>query len=186
MIYCCLQLEKKSIFISFNRGRTFSEIRLSSPARNVAYYRVGRREFIVVSSDDSFYLSSDGIEFSRVRLNTRGLALRYPTLYLGRLLFSGVGVRSSLVAVDLRVGNTYIYDITNIAGDASACRLAVFNDVLFVGSELCGKLYAVNPNSLRMLQAKDFVRLYAGSLRNYVLRRLLGPFPKTSSVLQIL
>jgi len=99
--------EKSSVFVSFNKGNNFTEIRLSSNARNVLYTKVGKKEIIIVSSDDSFYYSTDFMKFKRIKFGTKGLALRYPTLYLGKIFFTGVGTRSWLLAYDPKLGELY-------------------------------------------------------------------------------
>jgi len=180
--------ERKSVFFSTNKGRTFNEIRLDSPARNAAYFRIGRKEFIIISSNDSFYLSYlDDIKFEKIKLNTVGLAFRYPIFFQGKIFLSGVGARSWLVAYDLKLGkiNKY-FDITALARDKIVVRLTFSNNKFFVGSELYGKLYAIEPDSLRELQLKDYLKLHLSFLLNSMLQKLLVRFPRISSFLQIL
>lgn len=180
--------ERKSVFFSTNKGKTFNEIHLDSPARNAAYFRIGRKEFITISSNDSFYLSYlDDIKFEKIKLYTVGLAFRYPIFFQGKIFLSGVGVRSWLVAYDLKLGkiNKY-FDITAFAGDKIAGRLAFYNNKFFVGSELYGKLYVIEPDNLRELQIEDYIKLHISRLLNSVLEKLLIRFPRMASLLQIL
>jgi len=169
--------ERKSVFFSTNKGKTFNEIRLDSPARNAAYFRIGRKEFIIISSNDSFYLSHlDNIKFKKIKLYTVGLVLRYPIFFQRKIFLSGVGVRSWLIAFDLKLGKVDKYDITILAGDKSACRLAFSNNKFFIGSELYGKLYAIEPGSLRELRTKDYIKLYLSFLLNSMLKKYLCDF----------
>ncbi|MCC6004915.1 MAG: hypothetical protein LM590_11305 [Thermofilum sp.] len=178
--------ERKSVFFSINKGKTFNEIHLDSPARNAAYFRIGRKEFIIISSNDSFYLSHlDNIKFKKIKLYTVGLVLRYPIFFQRKIFLSGVGVRSWLIAFDLKLGKVDKYDITMLAGDKSACRLAFSNNKFLIGSELYGKLYAIEPNSLRELQTKDYIKLYLSSLFNSMLKKPLMRFPRITTLLQI-
>jgi hypothetical protein len=180
--------ERKSVFVSTNKGKTFYEIPLDSSARNAAYFRIGRREFIIISSNNSFYLSYlDNIKFEKIKLNTVGLAFRYPIFFQGKIFLSGVGVRSWLVAYDLKLGkiNKY-FDITALAGDKIAGRLALLNNKFFVGSELYGKLYVIEHDNLRELQIEDYIKLHTSHLLNSMLEKLLIHFPRIGSFLQIL
>jgi len=177
--------ERGSIFISFNKGRTFTEIRLFSSARNVLYTKIGRKEVIVISSDNSFYYSTDLVKFERIKFNTKGLVLRYPTYYLSKIFFTGVGTCSWLLAYDPKSGKLYNIDLTKFYGDKSATRLATYNDVFFVGSELYGKLYLVNPNSLEEVGTKDYIKLRIMALLYHGIKMFMYFPPRVASILEI-
>jgi len=174
--------EKGSVFLSFNKGRTFTEIKLSSSARNALYTSIGKKEIVIVSSDDSFYYSTDFIKFKRIKFNTKGLALRYPTQYLGKIFFTGVGIRSWLLAFDPKLGKLYGTDLTKFTGDVHASRLTVCDDIFFVGSELHGKLYFMDPG-VREVQAEDYVKLHIASLLRYGIRIFMQSSPRVLSTL---
>jgi hypothetical protein len=178
--------ERNSIFVSFDNGKNFKEISFDSPTRNVIYYRKGRREFFIVSSNDSFYLSTDAVKFTTIKVGTKGLVLRYPTIlpeYCDNIYFAGVGPRSWLLAIDLKLGKLKIYDLTKLTRDVYAARLTVLSNLFFIGSELKGKLYLINATNLNEPTMTDFITLYAQFLTRLSLRRLLALFTKNAALM---
>jgi hypothetical protein len=178
--------ERCSIFVSFNGGRRFTELRLASDARNTLYTKIGRKEIFIVSSNDQFYYSTDWTKFKTVRFNTTGLVLRYPTWHLGKIFFSGVGNRSWLLAFDPKSGRLYGVDLTRFTGDVLASRLSVHGDQFFVGSETRGKLYLVNSKkSLREVSIGARMGLRVASLLRRGVRTFTYFSPKMASILGI-
>ena len=129
--------DKRSAFRSVDGGSSWSEIRIRKTTRNIFYSKNLNK--LVITSDSSIFVSDDGSTWVRLDTPIKGLVLRYPTLYKGKLYMIGVGWRSYVISTDLN--NWYMtFDVTNKTGSNSFARMAMVNDYAFLGNELNGVL----------------------------------------------
>ena len=140
--------ELKSIFRSEDDCENWSEIRLGGAARSVS--KIGGS--IIVSSDSAIFISrDDGRTWAKRNSPIRNIVLRYPTAFRDKVLMTGVGWRSLILATDLE-GNRWgvAFDVTKAVPKSLMARLAIAGDYLFVGDELkTGALLRIDTRFLR-------------------------------------
>jgi hypothetical protein len=150
--------ERGAVVVSFNGGKHFREIILGSSARIITFCRIEGSDVAILSSDDALFISDDFMNWKKIKLPTKGLALRYPTVDESSVFFTGVGNGSWIFKVSL--DNFNIKDIMarEIHYDI-APRLALFNRKLYVGSELYGKLYSIEMSEFKRFNGVTNLRI---------------------------
>jgi hypothetical protein len=132
--------DKKSLFLSVNGGKTWKEMRIGNYPRSISYIKELRR--IVVTSDSAIFISEEAFSWTRLNTPIKGLILRYPTWYKGKLYMSSVGWRCYVLSTDLN--NWYLnFDVTKETGSNLSSRMAFLNDYVFVGGDFDGTLIRV-------------------------------------------
>ena len=167
--------EKKSLFLSVDGGKTWKETRVGNTTRSVSYIKELRK--IVVTSNSALFISNDALEWAQLNAPIKGLILRYPTWYKGRLYMSSVGWHCYVVSTDLN--RWYLsFDVTRDTGSNLGARMAVLNDYLFVGDEANGtliraKLPLDSNVSVNLRQKLKGNMNYLAFLAKYAIRRIL-------------
>ncbi len=129
--------ERKSVFRSVDGGKSWTETSVGKSARNISYIQeLGK---FVITSDSCIFVSKDGLTWVRLNSRMKGLILRYPLLYKGRIYMTGVGGRSCVISTDLT--KWYItFDATEVTGSNLFARMALVDDYVFLGNEMNGVL----------------------------------------------
>lgn len=167
--------DKRSLYRSANGGYSWNEILVGDTPRNIFYSK--NLDKIIVSSNSSIFVSSDGYRWSRFEAPIKWLILRYPTFHNGKIHMISAGPRSYIIATDLRKWYL-VLDATQVAGSSAFTRMAVLNDYIFLGNELTGSLLRVKipigndkpVTSGRILESN--VRCFV-SMVKYMARRIL-------------
>ena len=132
--------ERKSVFRSVDGGDSWTETYVGKSARNVSYIKELQK--FVMTSDSCIFVSNDGLTWVQVYSRMKGLILRYPTLYKGRIYMTSVGWRSHVISTDLN--KWYItFDATKVTGSNLFARMAMVDDYVFLGNETNGALLRV-------------------------------------------
>lgn len=132
--------ERKSVFRSVNSGDSWTEIYVGKSTRNVSYIKELRK--FVTTSDSCIFVSNDGLTWVQVSCRMKGLVLRYPTFYKGRIYATAVGWRSYIISTDL--DKWYItFDATKSTDSNLFARMAILDDYIFLGNEIDGTLLRV-------------------------------------------
>lgn len=132
--------EKKSIFRSVDGCNSWSEIRINNIARSVSY--VPELSRFVVTSNSSLFVSGDGLTWIRINAPIKWWALRYPTLYKGKLYMTGDAGHSYVISTDLNKWHLS-FDVTREISHKVFARMAIIDDYMFLGGELNGVLLRV-------------------------------------------
>jgi len=168
--------EKKSLFLSRNSGETWSEIHVGNVTRSASY--VEELHKIVVTSNSAIFTSNDALHWTRLNAPIKGLILRYPTFYKGKLYMSHAGWHGYIVSTDL--SKWYLsYDVTKETGSNLGARMVILNDYVFVGDESNGTLIRIglplnNNNPINMLQILEGNMNFLAFLAKYLLKSLIG------------
>ncbi len=140
--------EAKSVFRSDDKGETWSEKRFDAAARNIK--KIDKK--ILVTSDSAVFVSHDeGLSWTKISCPIRNMVLRYPTQFRDRIIMTGVGWRSLVLATNLEQNEWRIaFDATKVACTNFMTRLALAGEYLFLGDEIeIGALLRVPINSLK-------------------------------------
>jgi len=129
--------EKKSLFLSENGGETWKEVLMGNTTRSVSY--IEELHKTVVTSNSALFFSEDSLNWTQLRVPIKGLTLRYPTWFEGKLYMSSVGWHCYVISTDL---NKWYFDldVTRVTRSNLGARMAVLSDYLFVGDEANGTL----------------------------------------------
>lgn len=175
--------EKKSVFRSMNGGNSWSEISIGKAARNVSFIEEWGK--LVLTSDDSIFLSENGTIWNRVSSPVKGLVLRYPTFYEGKIYMTGAGWRRSYV-ISTDLNNWHIaFDATKREKSNLFLRMAMLGGYIFLGDEIDGVLLGVklpsnsrgSTNTCRLLQSNlEFSILLAKYKIKGLLKRIRKAF----------
>ncbi len=150
--------EMKSIAKSNDAGNSWSIDYLGSTARNITYMKDDEK--IILSSDSSLYLSpSEQINWEKINIPFKGLALRYPKVYNDMILMTGVGWGSFLFAVNKLDPSIFYYlDLTKMSNSNYMARMSMFDDTLLIGDELeTGSLISIKSpeHGLKLVKKSD-------------------------------
>lgn len=137
-----------AVYRTEDGGASWKSISVPSTPRCIT--KVEHRIFI--SSDSSVMVSSDkGLTWTKYEIPIRNLMLRYPVKLSEKILMSGVGWRSLLVAIDQTLTRWYVaYDISSQLPTQYMTRMSLLEDSLFLGDEIqIGALAKLSVSSLR-------------------------------------
>jgi len=165
--------EKKSVFRSVDGGDSWTETYVGYSARNISYIEELRK--FIITSDSCLFVSNDGLAWAQVSCRMKGLVLRYPTLYKGRIYITGVGWRSYIISTDLN--RWYIaFDATKVTGSNLFARMAILDDYIFLGNEMNGALLRVKlpTDSDRPVNGLQVLKSYLKSYFKYLLLIMNG------------
>ncbi len=165
--------EKKSVFKSLDRGRSWTELTLGNTVRNVSFIKELNQ--FVVTSNDGIFVSKDGSKWMRINSPIR-LLLRYPTFLNGKLFMTGVGWRSLVVSTDMAKWYV-IFDATRFTDSNLSARMAIVDDYILIGDEINGMLLRIRLNSfdikpLTVLRHLEYTSRYLFSIGKLAMRRL--------------
>lgn len=128
--------ERKSVFISVDRGISWSEVHIGKTTRNISY--IGEMGKSVLTSNSCIFLLNNNFSWTRFNTPIKDLALRYPIFDKNKLYVIGVGWRSYVIATDF--SKWYAFDITERANSNSFARMTMLSEYMFLGDELKGVL----------------------------------------------
>jgi len=160
------------VFRSVDSGRSWTETYVGETTRSVSYIKELRK--FVMTSNSCIFISKDGLTWIQVNSRMKGLILRCPTLYEGKIHMASVGWRSYVISTDLN--KWYItFDATKATGSNLFARMAMVDDYVFLGNEGDGTLLRVklptdDHRPINTLQILESYLKYLVSIAKYKIK----------------